>query len=123
MDKQFEEFKAYVPENFKDLMIQYWMRDENMSRDEAIDAYLDDDFEKLNKRIANTYQTFKPDLGYVNASELEGGLCFEVDDNNIVIPVDILEEKYNPKLTTRTKRQRSESCVAHCYLARGFIGG
>lgn len=91
MEKQFEEFKAYVPANFKGLMIQYWMRDENIDRDEAIAAYIDTDFDDLHKRIANTFQTFKPDLGYSDA-ERNGTLCVEIEENNVVIPVQILEE-------------------------------
>ena len=90
MNKQFKEFRALVPANFKGLMIQYWMKDENISRNKAIDYYLDNEFENLNKRIANTVQSFKPDLGYTNEDK-NGRLCFEIEDNNYVIPVDILE--------------------------------
>ena len=93
MEKQFEEFTALVPANFKGLMIQYWMRDESIDRNEAIAAYIDADFERLNKRIANTVQTFKPDIApYEHCAETNGLTCFEVVDNNFVIPVEILEE-------------------------------
>jgi hypothetical protein len=91
MEKQFTKFKALVPANFKGLMIQYWMSDEGISRNKAIDYYLDSDFENLNKRIANTVQEFKPDLGYTN-KDRNGRLCFEAEDNNFVIPVEILEK-------------------------------
>jgi len=91
MEKQYSEFRAFVPANFTGLMIQWWMRDERLDRDAAIAAYLDNDFKKLSSRIANTHQTFKPDLGYANA-ETNGSLCFEIEDNNFVIPVEILEE-------------------------------
>jgi hypothetical protein len=92
MKKQFEEFRALVPPNFKELMIQYWMRNEVMDRQQAIDAYMDESFDKLNKRIANTVQTFKPDLGYRD-NQINGTLCFEVKDDSFVIPVEILEEE------------------------------
>lgn len=88
--KRFEEFEAMVPDNFADLMVDYWETDESMSRDEALEAYYDDSFKQLDKRISGTRRTFKPDLGYSDKS-IDGTLCFESEDNNFVIPVSILE--------------------------------
>jgi len=91
MDNQYGEFRAGVPYNFKELMIEYWMRDENMDKNEAMNAYLTGDFFRLERRIAGTVRTFKPDLGYSD-SMINGTLCFEVEDNNVVIPIEILIE-------------------------------
>ena len=89
--KQFKEFEALVPDNFAALMVQYWREDESFStEDEVIAAYYDDDFKQFANRIAGTRCRFKPDLGYSD-DDRNGTLCFEMDDNNIVIPTDILE--------------------------------
>lgn len=89
MDKQFSRFSATVPEDFTELMIQFWMDDEGLSRDEAINAYYDGSFIDLTNRIKGERCNFKPDLGYSDNS-INGTLCFEVEDNNFVIPVSIL---------------------------------
>jgi hypothetical protein len=88
--KQFTEFEAMVPGNFAALMVDYWESDETLSRDEVIAAYYDDSFKALDKRIAGTKCRFKPDLGYSDENR-DGTLCFEIEDNNVVIPVAILE--------------------------------
>lgn len=90
MKKQFKEFKAFVPTNIVGLMTQYWMSDENITRDEALDRYITGDFREFTSTIANTFQTFTPDLGYRN-KETNGTLCFLKGDNNWVIPVEVLE--------------------------------
>ena len=92
MDKQFKEFKALVPANFRDLMINYWMEDEGMEEDQAIDAYGDSKFEDLCLRVSGKVQKFTPDLGYSDLS-INGTLCFENEDTNFVIPVDMLIER------------------------------
>ncbi len=87
--KQFHRFQAFVPENFTELMIKYWKDDEKLTRAEALGFYYDDDFIRLASRISGTQQTFKPDIGYRDKS-IDGTLCFEIEDNNLVIPVSIL---------------------------------
>lgn len=89
MEKQFTEFEALAPANFTGRMIQFWMKDDNISRDEAL-KYINDDFKALADRISNRVCKFKPDLGY-KYKEFEGAFCFEIEDNNWVIPVEILE--------------------------------
>ena len=89
MEKQLKEFKALLPSNIKGLMIQFWMKDERIPREEAL-KYITPDFETFAKSIANTAQTFKPDLGYSN-KDYDGVLCFVKGDDNWVIPVEILE--------------------------------
>jgi len=88
--KQFEEFEAIVPDNFARLMVRFWEADENSTRDEVIAAYYDEKFKLLNNRIAGTKCKFKPDLGYSDKDK-NGTLCFEAEDNNMVIPVSILD--------------------------------
>lgn len=88
MEKQFNRFSATVPEDFAELMIGFWM-EEGFSRNEAIDAYYDDDFIELVDRIKGQRCKFKPDLGYADRN-INGTLCFEVEDDNFVIPVLIL---------------------------------
>ncbi len=88
--KQFEEFEALVPDNFAQLMVQFWQDDEKSTRDEVISAYYDADFKALHGRIAGTKCKFKPDLGYTDKS-IDGTLCFELEDDNVVIPVSMLE--------------------------------
>ncbi len=88
--KQFKEFEAMVPGDFSRQMILYWREDENSTKDDVLAAYYDDDFKQLDRRIAGTRCTFRPDLGYRDKN-IDGTLCFEVDDNNVVIPVSILE--------------------------------
>ena len=88
--KQFKEFRALVPTNFASLMVDFWEKDESLTRDEVIEAYYSDKFKIFAARISGTAQTFKPDLGYANKS-IDGTVCFEIDDNNVVIPIEILE--------------------------------
>lgn len=88
--KQFEQFEAIVPENFEQLMIDFWIRNENAEKEEVLAWYFDDNFKAMNKRIAGKRCTFKPDLGY-SSEEVNGTLCFELEDNDYVIPVSILE--------------------------------
>lgn len=88
--KQFKAFEAMVPANVAQLMVQYWQDDENSTRDEVIASYYDEGFKHFCKRVAGTRRKFQPDLGYTD-KEKEGTLCFEVEDNNIVIPINILE--------------------------------
>ncbi len=83
-------FDAFVPNNFAHLMVNFWMEDENSSRDEVIAAYYDKSFKELDKRISGSRCTFKMDLGYAD-KPIDGTLCFELEDDNVVIPVSILE--------------------------------
>ena len=89
MNKQFSRFSATVPDDFEEQMIQFWMSDEGQTREEAISSYYDDNFKELLGRIKGNKCSFKPDLGYRD-SEIEGSLCFEVEDDNFCIPVSIL---------------------------------
>lgn len=88
--KQFEEFEALVPDDFKKLMVKWWMEDESSTRDQVIKWYYDDDFKTFADRVVGTRCRFKPDLGYAD-KEKNGTICFEKEDNNYVIPVHILE--------------------------------
>jgi len=90
MMKQFDVFEAMVPDNFAQLMVQFWEEEEERSRDEVIISYYNADFKALDKRIAGTRCKFEPDLGYTDES-INGTLCFEIEDNNFVIPVAMLE--------------------------------
>lgn len=90
MTKQFLEFEAMVPANFERLMILWWREDENASEEDVLRWYYDEDFKLFASRIAGNKCRFKPDLGYKDGSK-NGTLCFEVEDNNFVIPVKILE--------------------------------
>lgn len=90
MEKQFNKFRAIVPDNFKNLMIDYWMDNEKISREAAINFYIDDGFNELSERISDNTAYFNPDLGYTD-KEIDGQLCFEAQDNNFVIPVNILK--------------------------------
>ena len=89
MKKQFIPFEAMVPYNFTSLMIAYWIGNEDLTRREVKAAYYDDDFKALAKRLSNTKCLFIPDLGYTD-NNINGTLCFENEDNNIVIPIAIL---------------------------------
>jgi hypothetical protein len=84
-------FSAFVPFSFEEQMIAFWMSDEGMTRDEAMKAYCNVSFKALKKRIAGTRQNFKPDLGYADKS-IDGTLCFEIEDDNVVIPINILDD-------------------------------
>ena len=88
--KQFEEFEAIVPDNFERLMVIWWRESENATEDDVLKWYYDENFKLLAKRIAGTRRKFKPDLGYKDEAK-NGTLCFEIEDNNFVIPVKILE--------------------------------
>ena len=89
--KKFETFKGYIPPNFRELMINYWMEDENSTREEVLAAYDDDEsFERLCNMEGE--RTFIPDLGYSD-KEIDGTLCFESVDNNFCIPVKFIMSK------------------------------
>lgn len=91
MVKQFHRFEAKVPEDFEEQMIKFWMKDENVTREEAMGFYHDDDFKSLCSRLSGGgIHAFNPDLGYTKR-DIDGTLCFEWKDNNFVIPVSILE--------------------------------
>jgi len=92
MDKQFKEFKAMVPIDFKEQFIQFVMKDEKVLRDQAIEFYFKDNkykFDELNERVAGKICKFRPDLGYAH-SDSNGRHCFEIVDNNWCIPVELL---------------------------------
>ena len=90
MEKQFTDFMAFVPDDFEEKMIQFWMADEKLARDDVLPAYYDDAFKELCARISGKEFLFKPDLGYSHA-DTNGKLCFEAIDDCFVIPVSILE--------------------------------
>ena len=90
MEKVFEEFRARFPDGIREEMIKFWMSDENMTREESLEAYGDKSFDDFVERVAGEVCDFKPDLGYRGPTE--GTICFEVIDNNICIPVCILED-------------------------------
>lgn len=90
MEKQFTDFMAFVPDNFEEQMIQFWITDEKLARSDVILAYHDDAFKELCARVAGKEALFKPDLGYGH-SDTNGRLCFEAIDDCFVIPVSILE--------------------------------
>ncbi len=91
MDKQFSDFMAFVPDDFEERMIQFWMDDEKLDRNDALCAYRNNDFKQLCARITGKEFLFKPDLGYSHA-DTNGKLCFEAIDDCFVIPVSILEQ-------------------------------
>lgn len=90
MNKQFNPFVAVVPKTFIEIMIQHWMEDESIDESVARSNYCDTTFIKLANRIAGKECQFLPDLGYEDGS-INGTLCFERQDNNVVIPVSMLE--------------------------------
>lgn len=87
--KVFNKFTADVPKDFEEKMINFWMEDENSTREEVIYAYHNHGFDDLLNRLPGTNQTFIPDLGYEDKS-IDGTVCFEEKDNNVVIPISIL---------------------------------
>lgn len=88
--KQFTEFKGIVKDNFRDLMVQYWMDDEGYStKHQALLTYGGFNFEALCNDLVGEARTFVPDLGYSDKS-IDGTLCFEKEDNNFVIPVNLI---------------------------------
>lgn len=89
MDKQFHEFYATVPDDFERKMIEFWMEDEGLSRDDAINSYHDKSFTDLVNRIKGERCLFKPDLGYRD-EKINGTLCFEVENDDFCIPISIL---------------------------------
>ena len=88
--KQFKEFEAIVPYNFANLMVNFWSSNENLNRDTVIKTYYSDSFKALKRRITGTKCKFKPDLDCKD-KKINGTLCFELKDNNFVIPIEILE--------------------------------
>ena len=77
--------------NFRENMIQYWIKNENSTRKDVLKAYADEQFEELCDKIETGLPNdFKYDLGYKDKS-LDYTLCFEVYDNNTPIPVELLE--------------------------------
>ena len=86
--KIFEPFKAQVPDDFREKMIQFWMDEDGFeTKEEALSFYCGEAFEQLCLRLPRNVCDFKPDLGY---SDKDGIYCFEIEDNNFVIPVRIL---------------------------------
>lgn len=81
-------FRATVPDNFRELMIEYWMRDEGMDYDEALACYGDGSFEELCERLSGVESEFVCEVG--SEPNDWDGICFEVTDNNFVIPLNIL---------------------------------
>lgn len=88
--KKFETFKGYIPPNFREQMINFWMEDENSTRDEVLAAYDDEGFNRLCNFEGE--RTFVPDLGYADKG-IDGTLCFETVDNNFCIPVEFIMSK------------------------------
>lgn len=85
------EYTAKAPSNFEELMINFWMEQDKFgSKEEAVSAYYDNAFIELKRRVVGKPCRYKLDLGYSN-KELNGKYCFEIEDNNFVIPVDILD--------------------------------
>jgi len=89
--KYFEIFYAEGPKDFRERMIQYWMKLENVSRETALEFYAGDRFDLLCERLTLKTRRFLPDLGY--SDDKNGTLCFEEIDNNFVIPVNILKKR------------------------------
>jgi len=86
----FEEFTAAAKPDFKSLMVNYWMESEGYSTEsEALSAYGGEVFDILCARATASRCTYVPDLGYSD-KEADGTLCFEKEDNNMVIPVRFL---------------------------------
>lgn len=79
-----------VPSDFSELMLNFWMVDENLTEEEARGFYWTKEFDEFSSRISSKTLLFKPDLGYSN-KDVDGTLCFETEDNNFVIPVNILQ--------------------------------
>lgn len=93
MNKRFNPFKATVPSDFTEKMIQFWMIDDDISRNSAIEYYYNEDFIQLSARISGNVAEFNPDLGYYDRVK-DGLYCFENVDNDFVIPVEILTRIY-----------------------------
>ena len=88
--KQFKEFEGVVKDNFRQNMIQFWMDDEGYSTPhQALLTYGGSKFEMLCNDLVGEVRTFVPDLGYSDKS-IDGTLCFEKEDNNFPIPVDLI---------------------------------
>jgi len=85
-------FKAKAPDDFRDKMIGFWIVSESLTRDEALSFYDGDRFKTLCERVSGSESTFEYDLGYADESQ-DYKYCFEIDDMDFVIPVDILEGK------------------------------
>ena len=85
--KRFKNFLAVAPYDFRDKIIEYWIENEGLTKEQAISAYgegLDD----LCAALISNVREYKPDLGY--KGEENGTLCFEIEDDNFCIPIKIL---------------------------------
>ena len=88
--KQFKTFSGKAKSNFRELMIEYWMKDEKSSRTIVMQNYVDEKFDELCERVTTQTCIFDPDLGYTDKS-IDGMLCFERIDDNCCIPVEFIE--------------------------------
>lgn len=79
------DFTGFPKEDFRQLMINYWMKNENYEKEvDALEAYGGHDFDAFCDRLDNTsLLNFKYDLNSLTE-------CFEVIDNNFVIPVSAI---------------------------------
>ena len=89
--RRFERFTAAVPSDFRDRMVEFWMRDEGYGTpDEALSVYGGPEFDALCEKLNGKTTEFEPDLGYTD-SNVNGTLCFAVVDGDFVIPVSIFD--------------------------------
>ena len=88
--KMFKMFTGIVKSDFRERMVKYWMTNEGYATPgEAIDVYGGNDFDDLCNAVIGVKREFEPDLGYTDA-EIDGTLCFDLIDDNFVIPVDFI---------------------------------
>lgn len=73
-------FKGFIEGDVEERMIQWWMYDERCSRKQAIEYYYDDSFPALCERLKSECVFIKDDKR----------TCFEVEDNNFIIPINII---------------------------------
>lgn len=82
-----ETFNAVAPDDFRKRMIEWWMRDEGFSEELAIAHYGGYLFDNLCERLIGKTREYVSDC---HANEGGDETCFEVADNNYVIPTSIL---------------------------------
>lgn len=94
-------FYGFVQGDVEEKMIQYWMSDEGITRDAAMNYYYNDEFLELCKRLKSVCE-FKFDTE---------STCFEIKDNDFVIPVSIITEVPECYLKLKAENERILSAI------------
>ena len=80
-----KDFSGFPKEDFRQSMINYWMSNGFETELQALKCYGGRSFDVLCERMTPTVlMNFKYDIG-------ETKTCFEIIDNNFVIPVDAID--------------------------------